>query len=312
MEQIKNEKVKPVVKNKENTNKENKKNTNKKNEPKEEVAPPVSLPKTTKPPSPQTIPVPMVKPVIPKMPEPKRFPDEKSQNMNTRKFKNIESSGDKYCLDDKLPCRLTKKEMCDKIIYHFIVRNNLIAAITSVVPVPNRSGELQGSFVYNRLKSLEKGAFCLPPYYSDIQDDDENIRIQKILKFLNILDDCPSQGGYLLKLSPERMKELMADEKLGRKYFDFGRKINIFYQESLINLYDILETLQNNTSLSTASLNEISASAKHIIDELYIKTQFNYLLAVLVVLDFSFVKNQKELDQKRSRVNKIIKEDFRN
>jgi len=231
-----------------------------------------------------------------------------------RKIKNIESSGDKYCLDEKQPCKLTKKEMCDKIIYHFIVRNNLIAAITSVIPVQNQAGDYYGGFVYNRIKSLEKGTFCLPPYYSNIQDDDENVRIQKILKYLNILEEkeCTAQGGYLLKLSEKRMQELLQNDKLGRKYFDFGRKINLFYQEALINLYDILEKLQTSSSLSTSGLNEISLTAKRIIDELYIKTQFNYLLAVLVVLDFDFVKNEKELQSKQKRMEKIIKEDFSN
>lgn len=258
---------------------------------------------------------PVQKPVLkPERNRPVQKPEQFVSREDLRKFKNIEASGDKYCLDEKQPCKLTKKEMCDKIIYHFIVRNNLIAAISSVVPIPNQAGDYYGGFVFQRIKSLEKGSFCLPPYYSDIQESDENIRIQKILKYLNILEDkeCMAQGGYLLRLSETRMKELLQNDKLGRKYFDFGRKINLFYQEALINLYDILDKLQSNASLSTSGLNELSLNAKHIIDDLFIKTQFNYLLAVLVVLDFDFIKNQKELESKQKRMDKIIKEDFSN
>ena len=38
-----------------------------------------------------------------------------------------------------------------------------------------------------------------------------------------------------------------------------------------------------------------------IIDELYLKTQFNYLMAVLVILDFDFAKNTKETRAKEDR-----------
>jgi len=105
-----------------------------------------------------------------------------------------------------------------------------------------------------------------------------------------------------LKLSKERMEELGRDEKFGRSYYDFFRKINLFYQEALINLYNILESLQNNTSISTRRLNELSARTKQIIDELYLKTQFNYLMAILVILDFDFAKNTKETKAKEDRM----------
>ena len=286
---------------------------------------------------PVIVPVPETKPTYtpiekPKMPEYKpptftekpkfeKKPEEiqsllekKISELQVRKEKNMEASTDKYCLDERYPCKLTKKEMCEKIIYHFIVRNNLIATIASVVPTPNYSGDYSGSFPYDRLKSLNDGVFCLPPYYSDIQDTDDNIRIQKILKFLNILDEkeCTTSGGYLLRLSEQRFKELMADQRLGKKYFEFIKKINANYKKSLEMLYNILEQLQNSTSLSTTALNELSRYTKDIIEDLYLKTQFNYLLAVLVVLDFDFIKNREMLEVKKKRIEKIIKGDFTN
>jgi len=242
----------------------------------------------------------------------KEILQKKLSEYEERKMKNMISSSDKYCLDEKFPCKLSKKEMCEKIIYHFVVRNNLISAIASVVPVPNSQGDYSGSFTYDRLKSLNEGFFCVPPYYSDIQDTDDNIRIQKILKYLNILDEkeCTSSGGYLLRLTENQFKELMSDAKFGKKYFDFIKKINNTYQQSLKVLYEILEKLETSVSLSTENLNELSRMAKYTIDELYIKTQFNYLLAVLVILDFNFVKNKQQIETKQKRIEKILKEDF--
>ena len=97
------------------------------------------------------------------------------------------------------------------------------------------------------------------------------------------------------------MEELSRDEAFGRKYFEFTKKINIFYQEALINLYGILDNLQNNTLLSTRRLNELSDQTKKIIDKLYLKTQFNYLMAVFIILDFDFSKTSAEVKAKMER-----------
>ena len=198
--------------------------------------------------------------------------------------------------------------MCEKIIYHFIVVNNLIATILSVVPLPNERGEYAGGFIFDRLTSLQKGQFCIPAY-SEIASLTDDERLQKIFKFINILSDvnmsqekaCKENHGFFLKLSKENMEELSRDEKFGRKYFEFTKKINIFYQEALINLYNILDNLQNNTLLSTRRLNELSEQTKKIIDELYLKTQFNYLLSIYVILDFDFTKTSSEIQEKFKR-----------
>jgi hypothetical protein len=231
-------------------------------------------------------------------------------NEELRRRKNIESSGDRHCTDEAYECRLTKKQMCEKITYHFIVVNNLIATIVNVVPFPNESGDnYSGGFMFNRMESLRKGVFCLPPHHSEISAISDDERLHKIFKYINILpkenisfeETCKRSGGFILKLSKERMEEMGRDEKFGRAYFDFFRKINLFYQEALLNLYNILENLQNNTSISTHRLNELSAKTKQIIDELYLKTQFNYLMAILVILDFDFAKNTKETKAKDDR-----------
>jgi hypothetical protein len=247
--------------------------------------------------------------------QPQQFPKKDSYytgrmtNEELRRQKDIESSGDRHCTDDALECKLTKKQMCEKITYHFIVVNNLIATIVSVVPFPNENGNYVGGFMIDRMNSLKNGVFCLPPHHSEIMSVSSDERLHKIFKYINILpsgnmsyeETCKKNGGFVLKLSKEHMDELGRDDKFGRKYFEFLKKINLFYQEALLNLYNILENLQNNTSISTRRLNELSARTKEIIDELYLKTQFNYLMAILVVLDFDFAKNTKETAAKVKR-----------
>ena len=199
--------------------------------------------------------------------------------------------------------------MCEKIVYHTIIVNNLISTIVSVVPLPNEQGEYAGGFMFDRLTSLQNGNFCLPRYHSEIESITDDERLQKIFKFINILSDknstqeqaCLKNNGFFLKLSKENMEELSRDEAFGRKYFEFTKKINIFYQEALINLYGILDNLQNNTLLSTRRLNELSDQTKKIIDELYLKTQFNYLMAVFIILDFDFSKTSAEVKAKMER-----------
>ena len=248
---------------------------------------------------------------------------QKANNYNYKKLAEIESNGDIHCVEGDI-CKLTKKEMCEKIVLHFIIRNNIIAAILSTIPLPSKDGKYSGSFPFERLKSLEKGTFCLPPYddikYHKTQIDNEDARKlfqtnrrNKILDFINLLDEkqCVGNGGRLLVLNAKQMEKMYRDDTLGRKYFDFAMKINNFYQNSLIALYDILENLQNNVKISTANLNDISEKTKKIIDELYLKTQFNYLLAVMVVLDFKFDDENPEVLLKNERIQEIIKADLK-
>lgn len=234
-------------------------------------------------------------------------PFHQNNKINTTKYME-----DKHCIDPTVQCKLTKREMCEKIITHFIVRNNLIAAIVSTIPLPDDNGDYSGSFTFERINSLKNGRFCVPSPFYKIDQSDNNVRIEKILKFLNILDEneCRKNGGIIHVIKENQMREMLADESFGKKYFEYGNKINIIYTELLNILYSLLEKLESNISLSTESLNQISLAVKNVIDELYIKTQFNFLLSVLVVLDFDFLKNSKKTTIKSDRMKKIIEGKF--
>lgn len=219
---------------------------------------------------------------------------------------------DNLCTDPSLPCKLTKHEMCVKIIMNLMTRNNIILAILSTIPIPNENGDYEGSFVFERLTSLKKGTFCAPSLLFRIQDEDDEIRIQKIMKFMNMMDDevCKKSGGVPFVINEKQMKDLLADETFGQKYFEYGNKINKIYQESITVLLTILEKLESNYTMSTNELNQISTSVKNTIDELYIKTQLNFLLAVMVVMDFDFKKNPVKDMKIEERKKKIISGTF--
>ena len=218
---------------------------------------------------------------------------------------------DNLCTDQTIPCKLTKMEMCVKIVLNLMTRNNTILAILSTIPIPNKNGDYDGSFTFERLTSLKKGRFCAPSPRSHVQDEDNDVRIHKIMRFLNMMDDetCKKSGGHLFQLNEKQMHDMLADETFGKKYFEYGNKINLIYQESIRALLTILEKLESNFTISTNELNEISASVKNTIDELYIKTQLNFLLAVMVVMDFDFSKNpvkDMKIQERRKKISEGI------
>ena len=172
--------------------------------------------------------------------------------------------------------------MCEKISYNFIIRNNIIAAILTTIPLQvNGKDEFKGSFTYERLTSLMKGKFCLPPFFNEIDELEDKERTQKVLKYINLMNDyeCKENNGYILKLSNDKINELMSDEELGQKYIEYTQNINKIYMSTLKNFDNILDNLSNNINISINDLNEISKNVKYLIDELYLKTQF-YIYSV--------------------------------
>lgn len=104
---------------------------------------------------------------------------------------------DNLCIDPTVPCKLTKMEMCVKIVMNLMIRNNIILAILSTIPIQNKNDDYEGGFTFERLISLKKGRFCAPSPLLHVKDEDDHVRIHKILKFLNMMDDdtCKKSGG---------------------------------------------------------------------------------------------------------------------
>jgi hypothetical protein len=82
---------------------------------------------------------------------------------------------DNLCSDPSVPCKLTKMEMCVKIVLNLMTRNNIILAILSTIPIPNKNGDYEGSFTFDRLTSLKKGRFCAPSFLTHFQDEEDDV-----------------------------------------------------------------------------------------------------------------------------------------
>ena len=180
----------------------------------------------------------------------------------------------------------------------------------STIPFPNKDGEYYGSMTYKRLLSLTKGSFCMPTptFWKNFKDDDTDERLEKIQKYLNFTDpnECKRNNGTILQLSKENLQDLLKGGPLGKKYWEYVEKINLLYHECLMKFSEVLDILQLNDNITTNNLNEISKRVKYIIDELYTNTQLNYILAVMVLLDYDFEKKrlvkEKKYNQKQKRL----------
>ena len=210
------------------------------------------------------------------------------------------------CANETQSCLLTKREMCEEIAKHFIVRGNIIASILSIIPI-KEYGKYEGSFPYQRLKSLIEGKFCLPKY-DQIVNASFNERIIKVLKFCNIFDEkkCIEVGGLPIKLSEKQMKEIMSGDEFNSKYLLFANRLNNNYRNGLRELQNILKILSSELPIHNMELNNISMRVKEIIDNIYIESQLNYLLALLVLLDIKFIE-EKELEVLKKNREDIIK-----
>ena len=145
-------------------------------------------------------------------PIPETGRNNKRNNNKVSSVPKRESGDVNYCSDETEDCYLTKYEMCQTIVKHMTIRNHLIAAILSVVPM-DENGEK--SFVSQRLKSLQKGMF-LPPKdkISPENNLEERIRtINQYVKFKNInKEECEkSLGGVFKELTEGQFNELKND-----------------------------------------------------------------------------------------------------
>lgn len=214
-------------------------------------------------------------------------------NMNNRRNnrnnneENNETNVKKYCLSENMDCKLTKSQICKAITEHYMIRNNIIAAIMSIIPKKDKRGKLTSSFCYDRYNILNEGKFCLPPDYLYLNDLSAKERVLKLSLFINKLSekDCKSINGYYKVLDDKEKKALTT------KYNEFNNiymKITLKLKEDfLINaniLYDLLKKMKTMTVINNKSLNEIALKVKEIIDNMYMMCQKNYINAILALL----------------------------
>lgn len=206
------------------------------------------------------------------------------------------------CRPDSEDCVLTKEELCYAIAKHFIVRNNIIAAIVSALP--NRD-----NFVGSRIHSLENGVYCLPPP-SDINSKNSlslDGKLKEIAKFLPeriTKESCDAMKGTFVKQSEsDHQAMLTPDNEYNQQFIKYAGKMEKDYEKSLNELKAILRILENEMKINTEELMKLAEKTKLILNDMYASAQLNYLLAVLMVIDKK--REPANANVKRGRLEKV-------
>ena len=205
------------------------------------------------------------------------------KNMNRNEYYNVKS----LCLKEKSDCKLTKKQICKVITSHYIIRNNIISAIMSVMPHKDQRGKLVGGFCFDRYNALNEGMICLPPDYLQLNRLPPKERIAKLMLFINQISEknCQNIHGYYRKLSVNEKKALSTKY---HKFNDIYMKIVLKLKEDFLKnsnlLYELLNEMAQMTIINNNTLNMIAVKVKEVIDNMYNMCQKHYLNAVLALL----------------------------
>ena len=206
-------------------------------------------------------------------------------------FPDCEPSGEK-------PCRLTKKQLCKKIVQHFMIRVNLIAAIVSVLPKRGKDG-YYGGFCYQRYLALRDGKLCLPPNYEHLDSMNTKKQLKVLAKYINNFSekDCNNVQGYWKELNKGELASLRVNEgNFNRYYLDYTARLQRQYQESILQLLGVLKKLDETPMIDNATLNALTEKAKDTIDNLYQSCHRSYTYAM-----FAFVRADLETTPRQLR-----------
>ena len=237
-----------------------------------------------------------------------------SKNNSRNKSKNnsnnnsIEFYTFPKCNNKTENCELTKKELCQAISKHFIVRSNIISAILTTLPKKFNDGFCDG-----RLKSLNSFKICLPAGFKDLEKMSKDKKIDEIIKYINNLDEksCKTNNGYYRKLNEREINIFMeSNNEFNILYKRFTKQLKYQYKDSLVKLENILNLLEKEEKINNKILNDISKNTKKIIDEMYSNCQTNYIYAILAFLYADIETTQKMREEERI-VKDILQKELR-
>lgn len=189
-------------------------------------------------------------------------------------------------------CKMNKKQLCEAISNHYMIRANIIAAILTMVPhKDDKSQDYEGSFCFDRLRALNQGSFCLPPNLGKISRmpiDQQATELQKYIGKSKKQCDA-AKGVYKLLTPKERTVLLTNNDEYNKIYIAYTDQLQERYREYLVKLLEVLEILAGETQVNNKELERVANDTKELIDNMYKMCQFNYLMAMLafVKLDLS-------------------------
>ena len=212
-------------------------------------------------------------------------------NTNNKVIVNDDRDDNECNLQNKT-CGMNKYQLCKAISNHYIIRSNIIAAILTMIPHKDpKTQDYEGSFCFDRLRSLNQGSFCLPPNlseFSKIPIDQQAAKLQKYIgKSKNQCD--VAKGDYKL-LTPKETKVLSSsNDEYNKIYIAYTEQLQERYRQYLVKLLEILEILAGEININNKELERVANDTKELIDNMYKMCQFNYLMAMLafIKLDLS-------------------------
>ena len=229
------------------------------------------------------------------------------KNMNRNEYYNVKS----LCLREKSDCKLTKKQICKVITSHYIIRNNIISAIMSVMPHKDQRGKLVGGFCFDRYNALNEGMICLPPDYLQLNRLPPKERIAKLMLFINQINEknCQNIHGYYRKLSINEKKALSTKY---HKFNDIYMKIVLKLKEDFLKnsnlLYELLNEMAQMTIINNNTLNMIAVKVKEVIDNMYNMCQKHYLNAVLALLKADLHVTEESIEEEEKLLTYLEKQ----
>jgi hypothetical protein len=232
-------------------------------------------------------------------------------NMNSKKFfrpKKFEMKN--YCKNKEI-CELTKKQICESITENLIIRNNIIAAILTLIPYKN-GNKYEGGLCFQKFLNLDQCKVCVPVNYSEIKKSKKFISPEKILeevlKKADYLDEksCNENLGKFLTLSEEQRKNLIkklqpyklvsqidVESPILNNYYFLQYRTNLLneYFSSLNALLDILLKIKEIPLINNITLQKISEDTKYIIDRLYNICHYYYVFAIISLITSDYDNN---------------------
>ena len=223
--------------------------------------------------------------------------DNNNNNKNKNKMNNTQKDYFKDCSDKTQDCRLTKKELCERIKEHYVGRMELAKFILRQLPWKDKaSGKWRpGGLCFDKLSALRNGKFCLSP--TPLKKDMSNSA--EVLKYSNktTKQSCTESGGFFMELTEKQKKVLFTNKnRFNLLFVEFLMKIQNDYKLLLIELLNILNIMETQLVISNQALNELTDKAIAIVKQARQKCKENYEAALLAL-------QKAELDETQSEVN---------
>ena len=205
----------------------------------------------------------------------------------------------------------TKKEICNAISKHYVMRGNIIAAILSILPYKNRkTNRYESGFCHMRLNNLKNVNFCLPPDIENINTLQTDDKIKKVLNYINHLSKnrCSKFGGTFRTLTPTEKESLFtSNNQFNRMYIDYTKQLQKSYKSMLKELLNILKVLETSSEINNDNLEQISVKTKESLDTMYKMCQYNYLSAILCFLSADLKSYKSAINQTKKFADDLKK-----